>query len=444
MGTKGEKMNYKYTEIMDFLRYEIDREVHKDKLPSIRALAIKFSCSNSTVIKAYNELESLGLVFSAPKSGYYINKSNKTDEKDLDFYSGVPDSFHLPIANLKKIMQIVLQEDNPVLFNYSYPKGYDLLREFILMDLNQDDIELDSVFITPGAQGAFNVILESKKDQDEILIEDPSYNIFITHLNKKKISYKKIHRDYSGIDLESFEEILKTSSIKYFYTMSRNHNPLGDSLTIEQMEKIIALSRTYDFYIVEDDYLEEFSKGPTFFSLAQDRTLYIRSYSKTISPALRLAHLIVPKNLVKDLTDTVTYLNYGASLIHQSVLLKYLKSEYYLRDMVNEKNRIKQNIMIFKNAIIDFPFPYHLPEAGFFASIEFPKDFKLKLLMENLESKGFRFRDFRGFTSNEDRKAMRISLSRVSPNAMNLAIKELTAQTLSMREEKDDVNKIYI
>ena len=38
-------MNYKYTEIMDFLRYEIDREVYKDKLPSIRALAIKFSCS---------------------------------------------------------------------------------------------------------------------------------------------------------------------------------------------------------------------------------------------------------------------------------------------------------------------------------------------------------------------------------------------------------------
>ena len=94
--------------------------------------------------------------------------------------------------------------------------------------------------------------------------------------------------------------------------------------------------------------------------------------------------------------------------------------------------------------MVDFPFPYHLPEVGFFASIEFPNDFKLKLLMENLESKGFRFRDFRGFTSDEDRKAMRISLSRVSPNAMNLAIKELTAQTLSMKEEKDDVNKIYI
>ena len=64
--------------------------------------------------------------------------------------------------------------------------------------------------------------------------------------------------------------------------------------------------------------------------------------------------------------------------------------------------------------------------------------------MENLEVKGFRFRDYTGFSENEDRKAMRISLSRVSPNAMNLAIKELVGLVLSMKEEKDEENKIYI
>ncbi len=437
-------MNYKYTEIMDFLRMEIEKKVYQDKLPSIRALAIKFSCSNSTVIKAYNELESLGLVFSAPKSGYYINQSRKMDESQFDFYSGVPDSSYLPGVHLKKIIQQVLQEDNPALFNYSYPRGYHLLREFILMNLNRADVELESIFITPGAQGAFHIILESMDPDESVWIEDPSYNIFITNLKKKRIPFETIPRNYEGLDLDVLERKLRHSSMKYFYTMSRNHNPLGTHLPQEQMEKIIKLSREYDFYIMEDDYTEELSKGPTFFSLAPDRTLYIRSYSKTISPALRLAYVVVPKTLTKDLSNTINYLNYGGSLLNQAILLKYLKSELYPLDMTTQKNRIKQNIMIFKNAIADFPFAYHLPDQGFFASLAFPKDFKLKILLENLESRGYRFRDFTGFTEDEERKAMRISLSRVSPNAMNMAIKELVVQVLSMKEEKDEENKIYI
>lgn len=437
-------MNYKYTEIMDFLRLEMEKKVYQDKLPSIRALAIKFNCSNSTVIKAYNELETLGLVFSAPKSGYYINQSLRIEETGLDFYSGVPDSSYLPVSHLKKIFKQVLEEDQANLFNYSYPRGYQLLREFILMDLNQEAVEMESIFITPGAQGAFHLILESKDPQDTVWIEDPSYNIFISNLQKKNIPYEKITRGYEGLDLIDFEQKLKISPLKYFYIMSRNHNPLGTDLPLKQLEKIIALSRAYGFYIVEDDYLQELSKGPTFFALAPDRTLYIRSYSKTISPAFRLAYLVVPKELTKEISHTITYLNYGGSLLYQAVLLKYLKTDDYPNDMQQQKNRIKQNIMIFKNALVDFPFSYHVPEQGFFASLRFPKDFKLKALMESLEAKGYRFRDFSGFTENDDLKGMRISLSRVSPNAMNMAIKELVAQVLSMKEEKDEENKIYI
>lgn len=437
-------MNYKYTVIMDFLRQEIEKKVYQDKLPSIRALAIKFSCSNSTVIKAYNELEALGLVFSAPKSGYYINQSHQTEDAQLDFYSGVPDSSHLPITHLKKIFQQVLEDHHTVLYNYSYPKGYHLLREFALMDLNQEGVEMESVFITPGAQGAFHAILESIEPEDNILIEDPSYNIFVTNLKKKRIPYSMISRNYLGIDMAALESILKSMPIRYFYTMSRNHNPLGDDLSLSQMEQIISLSLKYNFFIIEDDYLNELSKGPTFFSLAPERTFYIRSFSKTISPTFRLAYLVVPKELTKEISHTITYLNLGGSLLYQAVLLKYLKSEYYHDDMMKQRNRIKQNIMIFKNAISEFPFSYHVPETGFFASLVFPKDFKLNSLMENLVAKGYHFRDFTGFSEDDTLKAMRISLSRVSPNAMNTAIKELVTQTLTLKEERQDENKIYI
>ncbi len=151
-----------------------------------------------------------------------------------------------------------------------------------------------------------------------------------------------------------------------------------------------------------------------------------------------------PPEMAKVLSYNITYLNGGAPLLSQAVLLKYLKSDYYAKDMANLRDKVKQNIMIFKNALQGFPFPSYIPEVGFYASLYFPKDFKLKTLMEGLQVKGFKFRDITGFTRLEDKKILRISLTRVKPNAMNTAIRELVKEVLLMKGDKDDKNKIYI
>ena len=437
-------MKYKFTEIMDYLRREIDKDVFTDKLPSIRGLAIKFGCSNSTVIKAYNELEALGLVFSAPKSGYFINREKVHGENKYDFYSGVPNSKSLPIDSLTKIYMAVLNEKNQTLLNYSFPMGYNLLREHILKEHHMDELPLESILITDGAQGALRLIFGTPLNGKRILVEEPTYNIVLSYLEINNLDHDTVQRGFSGIDLTEFEEKVKTEEVKYFYTMSRNQNPLGTDLSPFEMQEIVLLSRKHNFYIIEDDYVSEFSKGPTFFSLAPDRTLHIRSFSKTISPTLRIAALTVPKELSKLLSYNTTYLNQGAALLSQAVLLSYLKSDYYPKDMAHQKEKIKQNIMIFKNALQGFPFDFHVPEMGLYASLYFPKDFKLKALMESLQSKGYRFRDITDFSRQEDKKILRVSITQVEPNAMNIAIRELVKEVNYMRSDKDDKNKIFI
>lgn len=444
MVQKGDEMNYKYTEIMDYLRSEIEKDVYTDKLPSIRGLAIKFACSNSTVIKAYNELEALSLVFSAPKSGYYINRNKKRGTSDFDFFSGVPNNRNLPMESLRKIYDQLLEDKSRSLLNYSYPMGYNLLREHLLMEMHNPDISLESVLITEGAQGAIDLILGTNILEKKVLVEDPTYNILLSYMDIKNIPHDTVDRNQNGIDLESFEEKMKTGEFQFFFTISRNHNPLGTDLKEEQMKKIVALAEKYDFYIIEDDYLNELSKGPTFFSLASERTIYIRSFSKTIGPYFRSACVVAPPEIAKKLSYNITYLNGGAPLLNQAVLLKYLKSDHYTKDMANLRDKVKQNIMIFKNALQGFPFPVHIPEAGFFASLYFPRDFKLKTLLEGLQVKGYRFRDITGFTKVEDKKILRISLTRVEPNAMNAAIRELVKEVLLMKGDKDDKNRIYI
>ncbi|MEW8957276.1 winged helix-turn-helix domain-containing protein, partial [Clostridium sp.] len=91
-------MENKYELIIDYIEKEIKNGNFKSKLPSIRALAIKFNCSNSTVIRAYSELEKKSLIYSMPKSGYFVLENKLFTYKDIDkdsfnFSSGEPCPF---------------------------------------------------------------------------------------------------------------------------------------------------------------------------------------------------------------------------------------------------------------------------------------------------------------------------------------------------------------
>lgn len=437
-------MNYKYTEIMDYLRREIDRSTFKGKLPSIRGLAIKFSCSNSTVIKAYDELETLGLVFSAPKSGYFISSRNFKNEPDFDFFSGVPANSLLPFEALEKAFAMVMKENNPSLMNYSYPKGYNLLREYLHKEIHNGVTTLDGIFVTPGTQSAINMIVTTTLKEGTLLIEDPTYNLVLEYVKIADVRFETVVRAIEGIDMESFRMKIESGGIRYFLTNTRNHNPLGTDLSASQILEIAELSRAHGFYIIENDYLGDLNRGETFFSLAPDRTIYIKGFSKTISPSLRLSYMAVPPELVKEFSYNITFASFSPSLLNQAVLLKFMKTDLYVKSLNLLREKVKQNIIVFRSAIGGFPYRMSIPETGYFAYLEFPDDFKLSLLMDTMQSKGYAFRDLHEFTLDENRKALRISLVRVGPDRINEAIRELVKEVISMNDRKSDKNRIFI
>lgn len=437
-------MNYKYTEIMDYLRREIDRSTFKGKLPSIRGLAIKFSCSNSTVIKAYDELETLGLVFSAPKSGYYINPKNFKNELDFDFFSGVPANSLLPFEALEKTYALVMKENNPSLMNYSYPKGYNLLREYFLKEVHNGVTTLDGIFVTPGTQSAINMILTTTLKEGTLLLEDPTYNLVLEYVKIAGIHFETVARDIEGIDMESFRSKVEGGSVRYFLSNSRNNNPLGTDLSAQQIKEIAELSRDHGFYIIENDYLGDLNRGDTFFDLAPDRTIYIKGFSKTISPSLRLSYMAVPPELSKEFSHNITFASFSPSLLNQAVLLKFMKTDLYAKSLNLLREKIKQNIIVFRGAISGFPYRMSIPETGYFAYLEFPDHFKLSMLLDAMQSKGYLFRDLHEFTLDEHKKGLRISLVRVGPNGINEAIRELVKEVNAMNDRRSDKNRIFI
>ena len=111
-----------------------------------------------------------------------------------------------------------------------------------------------------------------------------------------------IERTWEGIDLEELERIFSSGNIKFFYTIPRFHNPLGTCYSNDQKKQILYLAQKYNVYIVEDDYLADMeldSKSDPIYAFdTTSKVIYIRSFSKTLMPGLRLGVAVLPQLLV--------------------------------------------------------------------------------------------------------------------------------------------------
>lgn len=286
------------------------------------------------------------------------------------------------------------------------------------------------------------VVAYCQNHKVELLIEDPTYNLMVGAMRTFAHVVKTVKRTIQGLDLDALEAMAKNGEFKFFFTMAHNHNPLGTSLSKEEKTRLIDLARRYDFYIIEDDYLKDLStKEESLFAMAPDVVIYLRSFSKTVSPSLRLCALIIPPALVHDLGDTFGFLNTGASSLNQDVLLRYLKSKASEKHNRLLRERTSEKCQTLKKALKDCPYPYYVPDCGLYAYIELPEGFRTMELLEVMDDKDMRFRSDLEFSFNRDINGLRISLSRVEKRAIETAIpvliQEMKQITTALPQSKD-------
>lgn len=208
------------------------------KLPSVRQLSEKFSCSKNTVIKAYDELEKEHLIFSVPKSGYYVvNEFQHLDNRraTIDFLSAGPDKNIMPYIDFQHCINQAIDTYKEELFTYSDQQGFYSLRVQLVKYLQSLQVftEPERLFIVSGSQQALNLLVSMPfpNGKNNILIEQPTYFGFIESANLHSITTFGIDLSMDGIDFERLEYIFRNNDIKFFYIVPRFQNPLGHSYT---------------------------------------------------------------------------------------------------------------------------------------------------------------------------------------------------------------------
>ena len=344
------KQESKYEQVVHYLKNEIESGKLQtgSRLPSIRRLSQDFHCSKDTIQRALMELRYEKYIYSKPQSGYYVLEQ-QTSHEDLiisvnDEHVAAYDDFRLCVN------ESLIGRENYLYNYYENQEGLEELRKSVQTLLFDQAIysKADQLVMTSGTQQALFILsqIDFPGQAQEILVEQPTYHRMNQLLLAQNIPYQTIERRVDGIDLNELEKQFKSGKIKFFYTIPRFHYPLGHSYSEEEKLAILDLAAKYQIYIVEDDYLGDLDPkmGQTFHYLDQkDLVIYIKSFSTSIFPALRITALILPNPIKSLFVAYKNVLDYDNNLIMQKALSLYIDSQLF------EKNRLARLVLQEKN-----------------------------------------------------------------------------------------------
>ena len=443
----------KYLEIVDYILEGIERGEYKTgKLPSIRAITVDLKCNKGTVQRAYRELEESHVIYSVPKSGYYlVDKAFKKPAdkgRIIDFTQAVPNEDILATKEYMHCFNIAMERYKENLFRYGRPEGLSSLRTAISKLVMKDQIFVrpESIFITSGSQQALDILtrMPFPNGKENVLVEQPTYSIMLKTLKLNGNKVLGVTRTQEGLDLEQVENMFKNNNIKFFYTIPRFHNPLGTSLSSKEKDKLLELAEKYDVYIVEDDYLADLEvdkKQRSIFARGMsNKIVYIRGFTKTFIPGLRLGAAILPVEIREGFMGYKKISDLSTSMLSQLALEMFISSGMYEKHVEKMQGEYKERMALLirslkrlgliKTDVERFP-------GGFFVMLEIDREISFERLKGNLIARNVMIKAPKEFYIEGFRKSnqLRLSISNVPMSQIEKGI-EAIAEELGKPEAK--------
>ncbi|WP_122893171.1 MocR-like pyridoxine biosynthesis transcription factor PdxR [Arcobacter peruensis] len=341
--------------------YTIDQ-----KLPSIRKISSSYNISKNTVETAYSQLIVEGFINSRPKSGYYVintNTSNfkiskqindKNIEVNIIKYDFAPaklekDSF--PLKTWKRVFNKVI--DNQInLGEYTNNQGELGLRVQIAKYLNHSravKCNENQIILGNGFADCMSLLaMILKEDFDTLAIEEPGYHVARKVFENHSYNINRININKDGIDIKQLEN----SKAKLVYITPSHQYPTGVSIPISNRFKILDWAKRKNAFIIEDDYDSELTYQnrpiPSLQGLdEEERVIYIGTFSKALSPSLRVSYLVLPNTLLDKFKKDFSYHGARVCLTTQKVLEEFIKKGHWDKHLrkIRTLNKKKHNLM---------------------------------------------------------------------------------------------------
>lgn len=407
----------RYQHLATLLTERIEQGLYQsgERLPSVRTLSQEHGVSISTVQQAYHVLEDQQLITPQPRSGYFVAPrkaihpvppltrpvqrpieitqwdavleliNSRTDKDVISFGSGIPDLTQPTMKPIWREMTRLVQCQPSSLLSYDSIYGLPALREQIARLMLDSHCRLtpDDIVVTNGCTEALSIAIRAVCEPGDIVaVESPSFHGTMQMLRGFGIKVIEIPTDsVTGISVEALELALEQWPIKAVFLVPNCNNPLGFVMPDDRKKAILQLAERFDIAIIEDDvYGElayEYPRPITIKSMDVDgRVLLCSSFSKTLSPGLRVGWIVPGRYWERALH--MKYIGTGSTTtVTQQLVANFIQSGHYHRHLRRMRQHYKRNLDIFTCWVRHY-FPCGIcvsrPQGSFLMWIELPEN----------------------------------------------------------------------
>lgn len=418
-----------YIQIYDYIKQEIlGAQLGAGvKLPSARSLAANLQVSRSTVDTAYAQLVAEGYAEAREKRGFFVNSISYVQQFPMTSVGEEPDT-HTPENRAPLLYDFNPDSIDTEHFPYSIWKSIgknqlDIPENFLSGD-HRGDLPLrraitdylhgsrgvrctpEQVIIGAGLDHLLQMLCVLFERRATIAMEDPGYRSARQVLVSSGYAILDVPLKDHALDVN----ILARSSADLCYVTPSHQFPLGSVMSIARRQALLTWAiQAENRYIIEDDHDSEFRyKGkpiPALQSLdSAERVIYIGTFSKAISPAIRMGYMVLPPHLLRRYEEKCGSYACPVSRIEQAILTDFIQQGYFEKHLNRMRKIYKSKHDRILQCLSQY-FPSELAEisgdnAGLYVLLRYHGTLDEETLHARARKNGIELRSLRGYYSS--------------------------------------------
>ena len=304
----------------------------------------------------------------------------------ISFAGGNPSLAALPDEICAELAADVLKADGKRILQYGATEGYPPFVESLssyLAEMYGFDFETNGVLPTTGSTSCMDLLLKAFINPgDAVLVESPTFLGNMQTLNLYQAKLIPVESDEGGVMLDKLEEAIKEHHPKLFYVIPSFQNPSGRTLAADRRKPIAELAAKYGFLVLEDDpYRDLRYTGehlPTIKSYdTTGHVAYMGSFSKIISPGLRVGFVVAQKDILRKCTIGKQGTDLHTPNLNQAIVDQFLRRGLLKPHIESIIPAYKEKLELMLKELDTFPegTKYIVPEGGLFIWVEMPENF---------------------------------------------------------------------
>lgn len=352
----------------------------------------------------------------------------------ISFAGGLPSPASFPVERMQAAFDAVLSRQGKVALQYGPSDGYAPLREWVAQRLSQGGAKIlpEQVLMTSGSQQALDLLGKVLIDEgSKVLVETPSYLGALQAFSLYRPDYVSVASDEQGLIPEEVQAV--GQGARLLYALPNFQNPTGRTLPVERRAALVDVCARLGVPLIEDDPYGELSyRGepmPKMLTMNPQGVIYMGSFSKVLTPGIRLGYVVAPLPLARKLEQAKQAADLHTSQLTQMVVHEIVKDGFLEQHVPTIRVLYAGQCDVMHQALSEhFPSSasWTKPEGGMFIWVRLPGHIDTMKLFDEAVAQNVAFVPGAPFYANTpEHNTMRLSFVTVPPEKIREGIARL-------------------